>query len=293
MGKKWIVHLLFLFSLALILTTCGGSGGGGGPFDATAPSVIITVPVDGATDVATNSLIIAIFDERMDGSTIDATTFTVSGGGSNLTGTVTYDSGTMTATFTPSGFFSLETQYTATITTGVRDVAGNALNAGYTWSFTSRDGTWGTASPIETGDSGDGTGPQIAIDSTGNGLLVWEGYDGTRINIWANRYVPGTGWDTPAPIETDDSGDANNPQVAVDADGNAIAVWHQSDGIRDNIWANRYVPGTGWGTAELIETDNAGSASPPQVAVDSSGNAIAVWDQWDGTRYNIWANRFN
>ena len=240
MGKKWIVHLLFLFSLALILTTCGGSGGGGGPFDATAPSVIITVPVDGATDVATNSLIIAIFDERMDGSTIDATTFTVSGGGSNLTGTVTYDSGTMTATFTPSGFFSLETQYTATITTGVRDVAGNALNADYAWSFTSRDGAWGTAAPIETGDSGDGSGPQIAIDSTGNGLLVWEGNDGTRSNIWAIRYVPGTGWDTPAPIETDDSGDANNPQVAVDSGGNAIAVWAQSDGTRYNIWANRF-----------------------------------------------------
>ena len=47
-----------------------------------------------------------------------------------------------------------------------------------------------------------------------------------------------------------------------------------------------------WGTALLIETDNAGNAENPQIAVDGSGNAITVWQQHDGTRENIWANRF-
>ena len=47
-----------------------------------------------------------------------------------------------------------------------------------------------------------------------------------------------------------------------------------------------------WGTAALIETDNAGGASTPQIAIDASGNALAVWSQSDGTRDNIWANRF-
>lgn len=58
------------------------------------------------------------------------------------------------------------------------------------------------------------------------------------------------------------------------------------------IWANRYTAGTGWGTAALIETDNAGNAYSPQIACDTAGNALAVWDQSDGTRLNIWANRF-
>ena len=57
---------------------------------------------------------------------------------------------------------------------------------------------------------------------------------------------------------------------------NAIAVWRLSDGIRSNIWANRYVLGSGWGTAELIETDNTGRAFEPKVAVDPSGNAKVV-----------------
>src|SRR5690606_34914802 len=117
--------------------------------------------------------------------------------------------------------------------------------------------------------------------------------DGTRSNIWANRYVVGSGWGTATLIETDNTGPARNPQVAVDSAGNAIAVWQQSDGTRDSIWANRYVVGTGWETATLIETDDTGAAESPQVAVDATGNAIAVWQQSDGSSSYIWASRYD
>ncbi len=95
---------------------------------------------------------------------------------------------------------------------------------------------------------------------------------------------PGFVWGTAELIETDDAGFTRNPQVAVDAQGNAVAVWEQFF----DIWANRFVAGVGWGTAELIETDDAGLAFDPQVALDPQGNAVAVWRQSG----NIWANRF-
>ncbi len=151
---------------------------------------------------------------------------------------------------------------------------------------------WGTAELIETDNVGDATNPQIALDSAGNAIAVWHQFDGTRNNIWANRYIADSGWGTAELIETDDTENARFPQIAVDAAGNAIVVWHQFDGARNNIWANRYIADSGWGTAELIETDNAGSAYYPQIAMDSAGNAIAVWHQNDGARYNIWANRY-
>jgi len=51
--------------------------------------------------------------------------------------------------------------------------------------------------------------------------------------------------------------------------------------------------GRGASTAQLIETDDAGNANAPQIAFDASSNALAVWQQSDGTRFNIWANRFH
>jgi len=151
---------------------------------------------------------------------------------------------------------------------------------------------WEAATLIETDNAGGATNPQVAMDGSGNAFAVWQQSDGIRYNIWANRYTPSGGWGTGTLIETNNAGDATNPQVAMDSSGNAIAVWSQSDGTYYNIVANRYTPSGGWGTATLIETNNAGNAGSPQVAMDSSGNAVVLWAQSDGTRYNIWANRY-
>ena len=103
--------------------------------DTTAPTVSSTSPASGATGIAINTSITATFSETIDTSTITTATFTVGG----ATGTVTY-SGT-TATFTPSSNLSYSTTYTATLTTGVKDSAGNAMAANYTWSFTTGSAT--------------------------------------------------------------------------------------------------------------------------------------------------------
>jgi len=101
---------------------------GAGP-DTTAPTVLSTTPTHGAIGVVINTSITATFSENVDASTITTATFTVGG----VSGTTTY-SGT-TATFTPSSNLLYNTIYTATITTGVKDLAGNAMANDYTWSF--------------------------------------------------------------------------------------------------------------------------------------------------------------
>lgn len=152
---------------------------------------------------------------------------------------------------------------------------------------------WGTAAAIETGNDGDASDPQIAMDANGNALAVWRQSDGTRNDIWANRYTAGTGWGTAALIETDNAGEADSPHVVIDANGDALAVWRQSDGTHTNIVAKRYSAGAGWGTAILLETDNANDAHSPQIAITASGDAVAVWVQTNGSSYNtILANRY-
>ncbi|KAF0219003.1 MAG: type IV pilus assembly protein [Geobacteraceae bacterium] len=101
--------------------------------DTTPPTVTFTNPVNGATGIAVSSTVTATFSEAMDAATITSATFTLSNG---VTGTVAYDAATNIATFTPSAALANSTTYTATITTGEKDLAGNAMAAAKTWSFT-------------------------------------------------------------------------------------------------------------------------------------------------------------
>jgi hypothetical protein len=253
--------------------------------------VTLTNPADGATGVARDAVIRVTFDLPAQPKSVNAGTFLVEDSlGNPVTGTVTYAD--KVATFTPGSDLVMLRGYTVTLTRGIKNFLGFAMASNYSFDFTTCDGTWGTAALIETDNAGNAYYPQIAIDTAGNALAVWYQSDGTLLNIWANRYTAGTGWGTAALIETDNSGSAYDPQIAIDAAGNALAVWDQTNGTRSNIWANRYTAGTGWGTAELIETDNTGNAYFPQIAFDTAGNALAVWHQSEGTRFNIWANRY-
>ncbi|MBI5778896.1 MAG: Ig-like domain-containing protein [Planctomycetes bacterium] len=231
-----IVLALFAGVMMLGYAGCGGGGGGSDSGssapDTTPPTVSSKGPAANATGIAFNTVITVTFSEAMSATTVTTGTFTLSG----VAGTVICVGAA--ATFTPSAALADLTVYTATITTGVTDSAGNALAVDYTWSFTTGQ-AWRTPVLVETDNAGDAGGPQIAVDANGNALAVWR-RDGTTANIWANRYVSGTGWATAGPIETG-TVYANSPQIAVDASGNAFVVWEQSDGTRYNIWSNRYV----------------------------------------------------
>jgi hypothetical protein len=104
------------------------------PPDTTPPSVISTVPLNTATGVAVNNAITAMFSETLSPSTVNNATFTIQQGTTPVVGTVTYSG--VTATFTPSTILAFSTAYTATITTGVKDLAGNAMTNNFVWSFT-------------------------------------------------------------------------------------------------------------------------------------------------------------
>lgn len=99
------------------------------------PTVTATTPANGATGVPITQVITASFNEAMNATTINASTFTVAGpGGTLVGGTVTF-SGT-TASFTPMAALAPSTLYTATITTGAENPRGNSLASNFVWMFT-------------------------------------------------------------------------------------------------------------------------------------------------------------
>jgi glucose/arabinose dehydrogenase len=106
--------------------------------DNTAPTVTSTTPVNGATAISTTANIIANFSESVNASTVTTTTFQLRDAGNNLIPAAVSTSGGQ-VTLDPTSALSGSTVYTATITggaSGVKDLAGNALAANYSWSFT-------------------------------------------------------------------------------------------------------------------------------------------------------------
>jgi hypothetical protein len=121
---------LAAFVLVALVTGCGREQA-----PVLVPAVITTTPVNRAIEVPLSQVLTATFNEVMDATTINTSTFTVTGpGGTSVTGTVTY-SGT-TATFTPNAVLAASTSYTAMITTGAEDPVGDPLAGNYMWKFT-------------------------------------------------------------------------------------------------------------------------------------------------------------
>jgi hypothetical protein len=103
-----------------------------GESDTTPPTVASTSPASGASGVSVETVVTATFSEAMDESTITTGSFTVAG----VSGSVAYNSGSYTATFTPAADLAYDTTYTASLSTAVTDTSGNPLASTYSWSFT-------------------------------------------------------------------------------------------------------------------------------------------------------------
>ena len=106
------------------------------PTDTTAPTISSTSPSSGANSVSISSNISINFSEEMDSSTINSTNITVADNNGNAVGgVVSYNNNF--AIFNPSTDLNFSTTYAITVSTGVKDSAGNALASSYNWNFTS------------------------------------------------------------------------------------------------------------------------------------------------------------
>jgi len=98
------------------------------------PVVSTTIPNNGAFGVPLNQIISVNFNEEMNPETIDLSSIIITAGDVVIPGAISYSG--LTATFTPSSRLTTNTLYTGRVTTAVKDVAGNALQTDYIWTFT-------------------------------------------------------------------------------------------------------------------------------------------------------------
>lgn len=161
------------------------------------------------------------------------------------------------------------------------------------WSsrYSAADGAWSTkkVSP-ETEDAA--FIATVAIDRLGNVAVAWE-ESGARDRIRANRYSIATGsWGNPHYIDTADAGLASDPRLQFDTYNTLFALWHyRPEGASTRLLVASGAPGAdSWSELPSMQNSSAGISANPHLIFDRNGKGIAVWEQWDGARMNIWAN---
>jgi hypothetical protein len=156
-------------------------------------------------------------------------------------------------------------------------------------------GSWGAVTLMEYG-AGGVWGPQVAMDNSGNAVVVWSQLDSSsHMSLYARYFSSGT-WGAVTLLKTE-AGDASSPSVAMDDNGNAMAVWKQTEntmnGYHDHVYAKRFSSGA-WEATISIGYDV--GVFGPQVAMDDNGNAMAVWSDFYGSAAGgqyISANRYS
>jgi hypothetical protein len=85
---------------------------------------------------------------------------------------------------------------------------------------------------------------------------------------------------------------AFDPQVAIDQTGDAVAIWIRSSSGHDRVQAATRPPGGSFGAPESLSYWNL-DASQPRVAIDQSGNAVAIWRARDGSNSMVQSSSLN
>ncbi len=258
--QMWSVALM----LTAFVTGCGGSGGNGNSPDTTAPTVSSTTPGDLATGVAISGNIAATFSEAMNVATITTATFTLRQGATPVPGAVTY-AGTV-ATLNPTNDLAANTVLTATITTGARDMAGNALAVNKTWSFTTGAPPDATAPAVSSTVPADlATGVAINRNIT---ATFSEAMDVATITTATFTLRQGA---TPVPGAVTYAGTVATLNPTNDLAANTVLTATITTGARD-VAGNALAVNKTWS----FTTAAAAGAGPAPVSLGTAGNFVIL-----------------
>src|SRR5215210_960881 len=252
--------------------------------DNTAPTVTSVTPADGATGVGIGTNVDATFSEAMDASTISGSTFTLKHGTDPaVNASVSYDSTTKKATLNPTADLDYSTNYTATVTTGAKDIAGNALASNKTWSFTTAAPACTTpAAPVFATKSTDADGsngwfrtiPTVSASSTSAGATITyasEVNGGTKSAYSATAPTLGQGTTKVYAKATNGTCTSETPDTfKVDTIAPAISPGD----VVNNTW--RYSP---LGPLSFTATDGGSGLAPNQNLGAGGGFTLTASDE--------------
>jgi hypothetical protein len=95
-------------------------------------------------------------------------------------------------------------------------------------------------------------------------------------------------------LDVNSSQNAYTPSMALDNAGNPVVSWfeYESGFTNSNIYVKRW-NGTSWvQLGSALDVNITRDAFAPSLALDSSGNPVVSWNEFDGTSNNIYVKRW-
>ncbi|HTU60188.1 MAG TPA: hypothetical protein VMF89_17180, partial [Polyangiales bacterium] len=128
------------------------------------------------------------------------------------------------------------------------------------------------------GGSLDRTRPQVAFDRAGNGVVVWtENSAETGFSLWTARFrADNKEWE-PATRFQRFTNEAADLHLALDDSGSGVVMWTATVASKRQLWAKRCRDGAFDATIQQIDADSEGDVLTPSIALDATGDGLAVW----------------
>ncbi|MGA9285959.1 MAG: PKD domain-containing protein [Solirubrobacteraceae bacterium] len=148
--------------------------------------------------------------------------------------------------------------------------------------------TW--LSPLSVAEAGQGSNAQVAaaMDDRGDMLVVWVQTNQAHGVIEAAWRSAGGTFQAPVDLSPGDDAEAEDPVVAMDAQGDATIVWrtaHDYPGFRSLRSVTRSASGQ---FGEVAEPDNTNHEDyDPLVAMDAQGDTTIAWVLYNDNNYLI------
>lgn len=293
-----------LFLAAILCAACGGGGGGGSQ----GFRVVSSDPAANTAAVSVSPLISFRFNRSLDASTVNETNFSLFTSAGSIPSSISYDNSLKQTSIMPSRQLALAATHTARAGTGVKDVSGKALSGNFDLNFTTRDGVFLGATPIESNPLSSSL-QTFRLHSNGIGFALWTDSGGSTTNIWVNRFDPASGWGTPFALASGILVWALpfTPDLAIDSEGNAIAVWEQRTDTNSSgtvttadlasVVMRRYEQSSGsWSALQILDSTSTLESFRPLVTIDALDNAFVIWAQKTtifSDPYDLWVRRYS
>ncbi len=169
----------------------------------------------------------------------------------------------------------------------------------YAQRFNAAGNSLGNEFQVNTTTTGGQVESAIAMDAAGNFVVTWRGdFPDVYSDVFLQRFTAnGVAVDGELKVNDYTTGTQLGAVVSMDAAGDFVVAWN--DFTRQSLSLKRYetnqlvVPATGPETR--INSQTIGNQSTPSIAMDASGNYVAVWqsDLQDGSGTGIYGQRYS